>query len=206
MPHHHAPRPQAARSPDTYHKAASVDELTERNVQLVAALDNAAKQKRTPTDRAVDAITAFCGRMTFVWLHVLLFAAWIVMNTQHAVPRLRFDPYPFQFLTLAVSLEAIFLSAFILISQNRAGRLADRRNLLDLQINLLSEQENTKILSMLDAIQRKLGVRDTDPDVAILEESTRPDHLFQQIDAMIDAEDHPRRAHPRDENKPHAAS
>ena len=204
MSHHHSPHPKPDSSPGGYHKAASVDELTERNVQLVAALDNAAKQKRTPTDCAVDAITAFCGRITFVWLHALLFAAWVVLNTQHAAPHLRFDPYPFQFLTLAVSLEAIFLSAFILISQNRQARLADRRNHLDLQINLLSEQENTKILSMLDAIQRKLGVRDTDPDVAILEESTRPDHLFQQIEEMIDAEEHPRRTHPQDGNT-HAA-
>ena len=85
------------------------------------------------------------------------------------------DPFPFQFLTLVVSLEAIFLTTFIMISQNRQGRIAERRNHLDLQINLLAEQENSKMLAMLDAIMEHLGIKDTDPDVRILEEATQPD-------------------------------
>src|SRR5207248_9379933 len=85
------------------------------------------------------------------------FGAWTVANLLPRSP-LRFDPYPFQLLTLVVSLEAIFLSTFILISQNRQARLGDRRNHLDLQINLLSEQENTKMLSLLEQIAGRVGV------------------------------------------------
>lgn len=173
----------------TYHTPVTVDELTRRNVEVVAHLDEAAKAKRTATDCAVDSITDFCGRMTFVWVHVVWFAAWILINTLRAVPhRWRFDPYPFQFLTLTVSLEAIFLSAFILISQNRQGRLAERRNHLDLQINLLSEQENTKMLAMLETIQKHLGVLDHDPEVSMYEESTQPERLVQQIEKVIEHE------------------
>jgi hypothetical protein len=71
---------------------------------------------------------------------------------------IRFDPYPFQFLTFVVSLEAIFLSTFILISQNRQNRISELRNHLDLQINLLSEQENSKVLAMLEALLRFHGL------------------------------------------------
>ena len=178
-----------SKGPGTYHTPVTVDELTRRNVEVVARLDDAAKAKRTPTDRAVDMITDFCGRMTFVWVHVVWFGAWILMNTLHTVPRrVRFDPFPFKFLTLTVSLEAIFLSAFILISQNRQGRLAERRNHLDLQINLLSEQENTKMLAMLETIQKHLGIPDHDPEVAMYEESTQPERLVHQIELLIEKE------------------
>ena len=71
---------------------------------------------------------------------------------------LAFDPFPYTFLTLVVSLEAIFLSIFILISQNQETQLTERRKHLDLQINLLAEQENTKMLQLLIAISEKVGV------------------------------------------------
>ena len=169
-----------------YHEPKTVDELTARNVEVVASLDAAAKAKRTPTDCVVDAITDFCGRMTFVWVHVAWFALWICANKVSGVKH--FDPYPYQFLTLVVSLEAIFLSTFILISQNRQSRLAERRSHLDLQINLLSEQENTKILTMVESIIRHLGIPDGDPEVGVLAASTEPERLVEQIAKVIEKE------------------
>lgn len=173
-----------------YHKPSTVDELTERNVAIVADLESKAKEKRTPTDRVVDMITGFCGRMTFVWVHVIWFAVWMIVNVLPRVPHgWHFDPYPWPLLLMIVNLEAIFLSTFILISQNRQNRLAERRSHLDLQINLLSEQENTKILSMLEAIQKHLDIPGRDPEVAILEASTQPERLVQQIAKVIERED-----------------
>ena len=123
--------------------------------------------------------------MVFVWAHVLWFGLWVAVNTLPSFHN-RFDPYPFQLLTLVVSLEAIFLTTFIMISQNRQGRLADRRNYLDLQINLLAEQENTKMLQLLKGIAEKLGVDPTkDPEVEVLEQATRPEKLVEQIDESI---------------------
>ena len=82
-----------------------------------------------------------------------------------------------------MSLEAIFLSTFILISQNYDMRISERRNQLDLQINLLSEQENTKMLQMLERIAKKVGAHvDDDPQVRALEEATRPESLVRQIE------------------------
>jgi len=168
----------------------SVDDLTERNIALIGRLEEATRAKRTLTDRVVDAITGFCGRMTFVWVHVLWFGGWIVLNMVHFGPIHRhFDPYPFQLLTLVVSLEAIFLSTFILISQNRQGRLAERRSHLDLQINLLSEQENTKMLTMLAAIQDHLGISYSDSEAAVLKQKTDPEHMVKQIEDLVETEE-----------------
>ena len=171
-----------------------MDELTERNVAIVADLENTAKQKRTPTDRVVDVITGFCGRMTFVWVHVVWFSVWMTVNVlPHVSKGWHFDPYPWPLLLMIVNLEAIFLSTFILISQNRQNRLAERRSHLDLQINLLSEQENTKMLAMLESIVKHLDIPDGDPEVGILENATQPDRLVQQIEETIEQEDHPGR-------------
>ena len=83
-----------------------------------------------------------------------------------------------------VSLEAIFLSTFILISQNHDTKISERRNHLDLQINLLSEQENTKMIAMLQAIAAKVGAEiPRDPHLQALSEDTEPEKLVQQIEA-----------------------
>jgi uncharacterized membrane protein len=160
------------------------EEPTRRNVELIARLEQEALARRGLMDRIVDAISGFCGTTAFVWIHVLWFTAWVVANV---APGLRhFDPFPFQFLTLVVSLEAILLSTFILISQNRQGLIAERRNQLDLQINLLAEQENTKTLVLLARIARKLGVDECDsPDLRLLEEEVQPELLASQIEEAM---------------------
>ena len=94
-----------------------------------------------------------------------------------------------------MSLEAIFLSTFILISQNMETRLSERRNHLDLQINLLAEQENTKIIRMLELISQKVGVQtDQDPDLKALDQSTRPETLVEQIEQAMLAQKAPKSA------------
>jgi uncharacterized membrane protein len=182
------PDPSASRSgtrpgSEHYHLPRSSDDLTEQNVRAIVELERTARASRSPGDRLAASVASFCGTIQFAWLHALGFAAWIVLNTwpgwHHP------DPYPFTFLTMVVSLEAIFLSTFVLISQNEEARLAERRNALDLQINLLAEQENTKMLRMLDRIAGKLGVTfDDDPSLAVLERATRPDRLAEQIDRI----------------------
>lgn len=178
---------QAVMEGAQYHAPHTSDELTERNVDTVIRLEREVRERRTKGDCAIDAITAFCGSMPFVWVHVVWFSAWVGYDVlrNHAT----FDPYPYQLLTLIVSLEAILLSTFILISQNRDARQNDRRNHLALQIELLSEQEGTKMLKLLDRIARKLGVADdSDPTIQVLEESTRPERLVEQIDKAMEAE------------------
>src|SRR3954467_13107385 len=177
--HPHPPR--TAGKAEGYRKSETGEDVTRQNVLAMRQLEEAAMAKRTGADRVAAAIARFCGQMTFVWIHVVLFAIWIGYNT---LPWFKpFDPYPFTFLTLVVSLEAIFLSTFILISQNYDMRISERRNQLDLQINLLSEQENTKMLQLLEKIAKKIGAHvEDDPQIRALEEATRPEALVSQIE------------------------
>ena len=155
--------------------------IIRRNVERIRGMERWSKRQRTFADRVAEAVARFCGHMAFVWIHAVLFAAWIAWNTLSSQ---RFDPYPFTFLTLCVSLEAIFLSAFILFAQNYEMRLTERRTQLDLQINLLAEQENTKMLGLLQAIARKLGaLEEDDPEIAALAEAVRPETISQEIEA-----------------------
>lgn len=164
-----------------YHKTRTVEELTRRNVETILQLDETAQANRTKSDCIADAISNFCGSMSFVWAHLIVFASWMIVNIIPGVAH--FDPFPFTFLTLIVSLEAIFLSTFILISQNHETRLSERRNQLDLQINLLAEQENTKMLTLLERIAKKVGARtDDDPHLQVLEQATQPEKLVDQIE------------------------
>lgn len=162
-------------------KEGSVEWLTQRNVEVISNLEAAAKEERTPTDLLADAIANFCGSMTFVWVHVIWFGIWILINVTPGIKHI--DPFPFTFLTLVVSLEAIFLSTFILISQNHDTKISERRNHLDLQINLLSEQENTRMIRMLQAIADKVGADlSDDPQLKQLRQETQPEKLAEQIE------------------------
>jgi len=162
-------------------KHRTVADVTRENVQAMHRLEQLSSTNRSLADRIADFVARFCGSITFVWIHVALFTVWIGWNVLPGMEH--FDPYPFTFLTLCVSLEAIFLSSFILISQNYEMRISDRRNRLDLQINLLSEQENTKMLQLLDRIAKKLDVScEGDDEIEVLEQATRPETLARQIE------------------------
>lgn len=145
---------------------------------------------RSKQERIADWITMFSGSMGFVYLHAIWFAVWILLNVGLLdIPYLtQFDPYPFGLLTLVVSLEAIFLSTFVLISQNRQARIAERRTELDLQINLLSEQKTAKIIEMLDRIVEQLNAMNNsfhvprDSEAAALKVSPQPEEVMQVID------------------------
>lgn len=166
--------------------ARSVEELTRRNVERIQALEREEHGKATSADRVADAIASFVGSIVFVWVTVLLTGGWVVGNLLLA-PDDRIDSFPFPLLTLVLSIEAIFLSIFILMSQNRAARVSEKRSHLDLQLNLLSEQENTKMLLMLEDIAKAVGhSTPSDPEVRVLAQATEPEALSRQIDQATD--------------------
>jgi len=123
--------------------------------------------------------------MSFVWITILLIGGWVTWNVATPTGE-RIDPFPFPLLTLVLSIEAIFLAIFILMSQNRAARISDKRSHLDLQLNLLSEQENTKMLLMLERIGEAVGMETVgDPEVDVLAQATEPGALSRQIDEAV---------------------
>jgi uncharacterized membrane protein len=158
-------------------KPKGIERSLASNISEIVGLEDAQRRKRTVAEQLSEVIAGFCGSMTFVYVHIAWFGFWIVFNDFGSVA---FDPYPYTFLTLVVSLEAIFLSTFILISQNHDTQLSERRNDLDLQINLLAEQENTKMLELLQAIAEKVGVN-SDPEIDVLLEPIDPKKLVKQI-------------------------
>lgn len=111
-----------------------------------------------------DSLTRAFGTVWFLVVNAMFFIAWILVNTGvwPLVPA--FDPFPFIFLTMFVSLEAIVLSVVVLISQNRASDIADMREELDFEINVRAEEEVTRILVMLDEIHDHLGLNPLDDD------------------------------------------
>jgi len=113
------------------------------NVERIAKLEAAHAGAIGPLDRVSARITSFAGGPAFLGFHALWFTVWISWNLSRAHP---IDPYPFTFLTFLVSLEAIFLTSFVLISQKHMDQQSHRRAALDLQINLLAEKEMTKVL------------------------------------------------------------
>jgi uncharacterized membrane protein len=131
---------------------------TQYNIDAIAKLEHDALERRTPTERVSDVITKLVGNVGFLIAQLLLVSAWCVANL-HVIPGLKaFDPFPFGVLALFVSFESVFLTIFVLISQGRMARQSERRSHLDLQVSMLSEQELTTILQMLQKLCQHAGV------------------------------------------------
>lgn len=155
--------------------------IVERNI---AALREEARRRQAAkglAERIADAITGFTGSMTFVVLHVALFGGWIVANLG-LLPVQPWDP-SFVVLAMMASVEAIFLSTFILISQNAMSAAADRRADLDLQINLLAEHEITRLIELVTTIGTRLdALGDPPPALAGASRDVRPEQVIRRID------------------------
>ena len=131
---------------------------TQYNIEAIAKLEHDALERRSPTERVSDVITKLVGNMGFLVGHLMLVVGWSVVNLR-LIPGIKpFDPFPFGVLALIVSSESVFLTIFVLISQGRMSRQADRRSHLDLQVGMLSEQELTTILQMLQKLCQHMGV------------------------------------------------
>ena len=131
---------------------------TQHNIDAIAKLEHDALDRRTLTERVSDVITKLVGNVGFLVAQLLLVSGWCLVNV-HVIPGLKaFDPFPFGVLALVVSSESVFLTIFVLISQSRMARQSERRSHLDLQVGMLSEQELTTILQMLQKLCQHLGV------------------------------------------------
>jgi len=143
-----------------------------------------AREEATATleERIADAITRFSGTMKFVYLHAVVYGFWIIANLDLVPGVPKFDP-SFVILAMVASVEAIFLSTFILITQNRMSAAADKRAELDLQISLLAEHELTKLAALLSAIADRLGVQtEVDAEVEELKEDVAPEAVLDEIE------------------------
>lgn len=159
-----------------------VTNVVERNIGSLLSMRQRDEERKSLQEHIADRITAFSGSMLFVYLHVVWFAVWMAINLGW-LPVKPFDPFPFGLLTMVVSLEAIFLSTFVLISQNRMQAASDKRADLDLQINLLSEHEITRLVMLVDAIADRLGIPEgMDPELDELKKDVAPEEVLNEIE------------------------
>jgi uncharacterized membrane protein len=155
-----------------------VAKVIARNVSAISENRREADRRRSFQHHLADFVTRFAGSMTFVYLHVIWFTTWIVVN----LAVVRFD-HNFSALTMIVSLEAIFLSVFILVSQNREAALTERHAELDLQMTLLDEYETTRILTLVKALAEKAGIADAgDPELEELKQDVEPERVLEEIE------------------------
>ncbi len=158
----------------------------EKNIESIMKLEQDAIHSRSPAEHLADKITTFAGSTPFLILHVIWFGVWVMLNVG-LIPRLQpFDPFPFSFLTLVVSLEAIFLTLLVLMSQNRMMKEADKRTHLDLQLNMLAEQESTVMLKLVQRIAEHLGIEEhSDQTIKELAEDTDVHRLAKSLDEKL---------------------
>jgi uncharacterized membrane protein len=151
------------------------------NIEALAARRRREEADAPWSDRVAAQITCFAGSMRFVFLHLAFFGAWIAINLG-AVPGVRpFDP-SFVVLAMEASVEAIFLSTFVLISQNRQAAQADRRADLDLHISLLTEHELSKLTELVARIAHKVGVDADNPDLDEIREDVEPGKVLDALE------------------------
>jgi uncharacterized membrane protein len=162
----------------------ALSKIIEKNIRTIIYLRQKTARERGIQDRIADAFTSFSGQMAFVYVHVVWFGAWILLNTGRLGVQ-PFDPFPYGLLTMIVSLEAIFLATFVLISQNRLSKETEHRADLDLHIGLITERELTLALQMLEAIQEKMGIKNLEEsELADLEMETKPEDVLAEIERL----------------------
>ena len=163
-------------------KPPGLGSVLANNIRMLEERRRREETAATLQERIADAITRFTGSMRFVYLHIAIFGAWIIVNLGWIPGIPKFDP-SFVILAMAASVEAIFLSTFILITQNRMTAAAQKRAELDLQINLLAEHEVTKIVAMLSAVAKRLDVKTgIDAEISELQEDVAPEAVLDQIE------------------------
>ena len=171
------PNPPSPNAPD-----AGMAGVVERNLTALLERRQAESARMGLQERIAARISAFTGSMRFVYIHLVLFGLWIAVNLGWlGVPR--FDP-SFTILAMAASVEAIFLSTFVLITQNRMAAMADRRADLDLQVSLLAEHEVTRLIGLVTQIAARLGIEEArDPRLGELAQDVAPERVLDQIEA-----------------------
>lgn len=164
-----------------HHTPPGMTDTLAENIERLARRRREEEAQAPLPDRIADRITGFTGSMTFVALHVVLFGGWIVVNLGWLPLVEPFDP-TFVVLAMIASVEAIFLSTFVLISQNRMAAQADKRADLDLHITLLTEHELSKLAGLVARIAERLDVPARSPDLAEIQKNVSPEVVLDALE------------------------
>ena len=155
--------------------------VLDRNIHAI--IQNRKEEERNITwqDRTAQAITGFIGSIRFVFIHLVIFGCWVVVNSG-LFPSIRFDP-SFSILAILISMEAIFLSCFVLINQNRMVKINARQADLNLQVGLLAEHEITHLVQLVTAIANKMNLEHAkNPELNELQREVKPVQILEEIE------------------------
>jgi uncharacterized membrane protein len=171
------------RTPAEQNAPPEVAGVVERNIRTLLTHRREEQGSRTRQERIADAIGRFTGSMAFVYIHLVVFGLWFAVNLGWLSVIPRFDP-TFVVLAMVASVEALFLSTFVLITQNRMAALAEQRAELDLQISLLSEHEITRLITLVTAMAEQMGLEVAqDPELAELSQDVAPEKVMEKMEA-----------------------
>jgi uncharacterized membrane protein len=160
---------------------------SQSHIDSIVRQEEEALERRSSSERLADAVGVFAGSLFFIVLHLVLVIAWLVVNSGE-IPGIRpFDPHPFSLLGVIVAVEAVILSSFILMRQNRMMRRGERRDHLNLQVDLLAEKEITKVLQMVRAICGHMGLQNimADTEIHELSQTTSIESLSQTLEDRL---------------------
>jgi uncharacterized membrane protein len=173
----------AGTSPTYPPPPAGLHPVLERNIRELQLRRQREEKEASAEERLAEAITRFTGSMRFVYLHLALFGFWVLANLGWVPGVPAWDP-SFVVLAMVASVEAIFLSTFVLISQNRMAAAADKRADLDLQVSLLAEHEVTKLATLVAGIAERLGVEtEADAEVEEIARDVAPEAVLDELEA-----------------------
>lgn len=165
---------------------SSSDTIRERS-KVIQSIKTRLNNRRSPSEKLANTLVRWFGSIGTGVIHIFGFTAWIVINT-HIIPGIvPFDPYPFILLTMIVSLEAIFLSIFVLMSQNRESRVSELREEIDIQINMIAEQEITKTIRLLSYLMKYLNVPyEKDPELKRMMKPLDMEEIRKELERQLD--------------------
>lgn len=160
---------------------------SESHIDSIVRQEEEALEQRSSSECLADTVSLFAGSLPFIAVHLVFLLAWLLVN-EGEIPWARpFDPYPFSLLGVIVSMEAVILSSFIIMRQNRMMRRGERRDHLNLQVDLLAEKEITKVLQMVRAICGHMELKDimADRDIHELSQNTSIESLSQTLEDRL---------------------
>jgi uncharacterized membrane protein len=162
----------------------------QEHIEVILKHEEEFLARRTAAERMGDFLGAFVGSLTFISIHALWFAAWILVNTLQIPHAPHFDPLPFPILDVMVAIEAIFLASFIVMRQSRLSRRSDERDHLILQVLLLAEKEVTAVLQIERQIAARVGLSEVakDSEITQLSQRTSIDDVAQSLKESMPSE------------------
>ncbi len=179
---------EQTQDPRTEDEREKIDPISE-HIQTIVDLHKSAERRVSPQQRAIEKVTNFLGRPTFLFVILAIVALWIAVTLLLPAFGLRdFDPPPFVWLIATINLGALLQATMILITQNRQDTMVERRTQLDLQVSLLLDEKISKLITMVDQLrQAHPDLEDgTDPQVEVLKETVDPHQSLKTLEQLLE--------------------